>query len=272
MRVGSFLNISNEEYHGNKDYLSRSSLKDYDRNPYYYWAMHLNPDRPERKATPQMDFGSAFHLFICEPEKFDLECAVEPEKKVLKYDGEEEYRAYKLECEELARSGKLILSSAEFETLKEMKAALTRDSRIEGLIEGAEVEKSFFWQDKETGLYLKSRPDLLHTNMIVDVKTCADASPRAFSAAIADYWYHVQAAMVQDAVLATEGRMIESFIFVGCEKKYPFNTCVYLLEEDSIKKGREKYKEILPLLKHSLEHNDWPDFEIQSIGLPGWYR
>ena len=31
-------------------------------------------------------------------------------------------------------------------------------------------EQSFFWQDPATGLLLKARPDILHEDMIVDLK------------------------------------------------------------------------------------------------------
>lgn len=267
---GIYTDLSSDDYHADKQSLSRSSLKDFKKNPYYYWAMHLSPDKPAHRQTQEMTFGSAFHTFILEPLLFDDEYAVEPEKKMLKYDGEDEYRAYKLECEELARSSKTVLSSDEMETLKAIKAAMLRDPRVMQLIEGAEIEKSFFWEDPASGLMVKARPDILHKRMIVDLKTCADASPQGFQRAMVDGWYHVQAGMIRDAIWTLEGRDIPNAICINVEKKYPYLTSITIIEESAIEVGQAHYKNILLELKSCLINNAWPDYETATIGLPKW--
>lgn len=64
-------NLSNDEYHSNRDYLSASTLKQLLANPYEY----LNPI--ERKKDAYV-VGSAFHTLTLEPHKFDSEFAVAP--------------------------------------------------------------------------------------------------------------------------------------------------------------------------------------------------
>ena len=138
------------------------------------------------------------------------------------------------------------------------------------LIRDSRIENSFFWQDEESGLFLKARPDILHENMIVDLKTCSDASPRAYQAEMVRYGYHVQGAMIRDAVEAIEGRRINNVINICVETKYPYNMGIYLLDEDAIDQGQIKYKQILVAIKNAIEHNSFNDYGIQTIGLPKW--
>ena len=71
--LGVYRNLSNEEYHNHKESISRSALMDFQKSPYTYWAKHLNPYRPKKVTTPQMDLGTAFHTLILEPERFNEE-------------------------------------------------------------------------------------------------------------------------------------------------------------------------------------------------------
>ena len=61
---GIYADLSNHDYHADKNSLSRTSIKDFYRNPRYYWSMHLNDARPDQEnSTRDMILGSAFHTF-----------------------------------------------------------------------------------------------------------------------------------------------------------------------------------------------------------------
>lgn len=267
---GIYKDLSSEAYHGDKVSLSRSSIKDFDRSPYYYYAMHLKEDRPTRLATKDMLFGTAFHTLILEPFKFNDDYAIEPAKVLLKDVGRAVYDAAKAVEEELKTSNKIILSQDEYQTLMKMREALARDERIAQLIDGADIEKSFFWQDEQTGLMVKARPDIIHAGMIVDLKTIADASPFAFQRDMASGWYHVQGAMIRDAVRALEGFEISTVINICVEKKYPYSIGIYIIDEAALDQGEIKYKSVLLQMKSCIINNKFTDFEIQHIGLPKW--
>src|SRR5215813_11398325 len=109
--TGCYPNITNEEYHADKAYLSRSALMDFDKSPYTYWAKHLNPDRPKKDATPAMELGTAFHTLILEPHLFQKNYFIMPEKVLLKNVGKEAYEAYKkIEREAESCQDKVVLS------------------------------------------------------------------------------------------------------------------------------------------------------------------
>ena len=269
---GIYPHLSNYAYHADIGSFSRSSIKDFARNPYYYHAMHLNADRPKKESTPDMIFGSAFHTLILEPSKFHREFTIEPEKVLLKDVGREAYDAYKQQCLLLENSKCTVLSNEEWIRLNEMKDSLHRDKRIESLFHGGEIEKSFFWKDEKSGLMVKARPDILHPNMIIDLKTIADASPSAFQRSMVDGWYHVQGAMIRDAVRTLEGRDISSVINICVEKKYPYCVGIYIIDEEALDYGEIQYKSILQSMKSCIINQEFKDYEVQTIGLPAWMK
>jgi hypothetical protein len=267
---GIYPNLSNADYHADKNSLSRTSIKDFYRNPFYYHAMHLNPDRPEKLATRDMTLGSAFHTLAVEPHLFDKEYAIEPSKVLLKDVGRDEYENYKKLCAELESTKKIVLTFEEVKTLNAMVIALERDKRVHSLMNGGEIEKSFFWKDEDSGLIVKARPDILHHNMIIDLKTIADASSTSFQRGMVDGWYHVQGAMIRDAVRILEGRTINTVINICVEKKYPYCVGIYIIDELALDYGERLYKETLLKIAESATNNEYKDYPVETIGLPKW--
>jgi len=273
MESGIYLNdaLSSDAYHADKSSISRSSLMDFKRNPRKYWANHVNPDRPPRKWKESWEFGSAFHTLILEPNLFDEQYFVMPEKVLLKNVGEVLYREFKKIEEEAAQTTKRVLSQADYQKLIAMRESLFAHSRATGLLQKAVYESSYFWQDENTGLMLKSRPDILHSNIYVDLKTCDDASPQAFQKSMALYGNHIQAAMVQDGVHALTGNKLDACINVCVEKTYPHCVGIYIISEAAIEFGKCEYKQILLDLKAAMCENAYSDYPIQTIDLPSWY-
>lgn len=267
---GCYKEMTNEDYHSIKSHFSRSALMDFSKSPFTYWSKHINPDRPKKDASRSMIIGSAFHTLILEPHLFNDQYAIRPPKVLLKDVGREQYEIYKSICEGLEKDGKTVLEENEFSILSPMQRAFNANKNAVELTHNARIENSFFWKDEETGMLLKARPDILHENMIVDLKTCSDASPRAYQSEMVKYGYHVQGAMIRDAVEAIEGRRINNVINICVETKYPYSMGIYLLDEAAIDAGQAKYKQLLIDIKSAIEDNNYPDYGVQTIGLPSW--
>lgn len=267
--LGVYKNISNEDYHAAKEYVSRSALMDFDKSPYTYWAKHINPDRPKKDATPQMEFGSLVHTCILEDEKFRDQYIVEPYKILLKDVGREAYEDYKEKLEATKKSGKIVISNEDFHRVYEIKEKLFSNSKAVDLLYGR-IENSFFWKDEHSGLFVKARPDVLHDNMYVDLKTTSDASPRHYQSEMVKFGYHIQGAMVKDAVMKLEGKEIKRVINIVIETKYPYNMGIYIIDDFAIEEGHMKYKQLLLDLKNALDLNNFKDYGTQIIGLPKW--
>lgn len=270
IKPGIYRDLSNKDYHADKNSLSRSSIKDFYRNPRYYWAMHLYENRIISIPTTDMILGSAFHTMILEQEKFDLEYEIYPEKVLLKDEGREAYEAYKQKCHEIEMSNKIILKKEDYFNLLEMKLSVHKSKRVCELLYGGEIEKSFFWEDKDSGLILKARPDCLHENMIVDLKTIHDASLNSFQRSMVDGWYHVQGAMIRDAIRNLENREISTVINVCVEKKYPYCIGIYVIDEYALDYGESLYKRVLLSMKSCIINNEFEDYKPTIVGLPKW--
>lgn len=259
--------MTNEDYHGSWGY-SRSSLMEFDISPYNYWAKYLAPGAPSREIkTEATMFGNAFHTLILEPHKFTDEFYIAPARVLLKDVGREIYDNYKNEIEK--NEHKKLISREDWQILCAMEDRLKNHQAIE-LIEKGRYENSFFWEDKDSKLILKARPDILHKNMIIDLKTCADASPKAFQSSMVKYGYHVQGAMIRDAVEIVEGRRIDTVINICIKTSYPYNIGIYIIDEDALNSAQEKYKQLCVDLRNAIETGDFPDFGVHTIGLPKW--
>ena len=259
-------NMSNDDYHGDKASISRSGIVEFMRSPFHYWNTYLNPDRPVKEPTEAVIFGSAFHMMILEPHLFVEQYAIRPEginRTTTK--GKLAYAEFEIEAK-----GKTIIKHEQFELLKNMQRSIQSHQQAWDLIENARYELSYFWKDENSGVLCKARPDILHSNMIVDLKTIADASPKSFQKAMISHCYHLQGAMQIDGVYHCSNVKIDDFICMCVEKTYPFAVGIYLIEKEAIERGRIKYKEILLDIKIALAHNHFPSYETQIVGLPSW--
>lgn len=267
---GIYQDLSNKDYHAHKESISRSAIMDFNKSAYTYWAKHINPERPESKVTSAMELGTAFHTLILEPHLFDKMYAIEPTKVLLKDVGRDNYELYKQKLAELESKNKTVLTFETMEKLLAMSKSLTSHEKAMAFILDGKYEQSYFWIDEHSGLMAKARPDILHANIIVDLKTCDDASPRAFQRAMAESGYHVQGAMVQEGIRKLEEREVSNVVNVCVETKYPYSIGIYPIDESALEAGYVKFKQALLEIKHAKENNDYPHYLTQTISLPVW--
>jgi len=268
-RHGIFNDLSNNDYHSDPA-ISRSGVMMFADSPYKYWANYLNPNRPIKKSTDAMDLGSAFHTLILEPLLFQQLYFIKPTRVYLKYDGKDKYESYKRVCEKLENSDFMIIENEDYEKLLGMQRALKSHKEAWELIQNAKYEQSYFWEDKESGMLCKARPDILHDNMIIDLKTCASASSRAYQRAMVDGGYHVQGAIIREAVREIEGNDIPNVINICIEKTYPYAIGIKIISESALDAGLMKFRSVLVDLKRCMADNSWNDYQPETVDLPGW--
>jgi hypothetical protein len=119
---------------------------------------------------------------------------------------------------------------------------------------------------------LKCKPDILHNNMIVDLKTIANASTKYYQRAMIDGGYHIQGAMIREGIKQNTGIDIKNCINVCIEKTYPFAIGIKIIGEDALEAGHMKFKQALLDLKRCIEYNDWESYEIETVELPNWAK
>ncbi len=270
MNEGIYKDLTSEEYHADTNSLSRSSIMTFKESPYRYWAKYISADRPKEEPTPAMIFGSAFHCMILESDKFKDEFIISPEPVLLKNVGRARYDAYKENLAECENSHRITVPWLAYVEMRNMREAMRNHPNAMQLIEGAIYEQSYFWKDEHSGLMVKSRPDILHSNMVVDLKTVNNCSERSIQNAIIEGGYHVQMAMIKDGIFKLTGQVIDNFILLCVEKEYPYSIGIFILDKEYIEYGQITCKNILLEMKECRLTGNWPDYQPQTLSLPKW--
>lgn len=274
MDIGIFAGVSNDAYHGGPGD-SKSDLDRVRRSLLHY---KTNKDAAnDNEPTTAQFIGSAFHSCLLEPEDFAARYVVAPKFDRRTKDGKAGWEAFQSE-----NAGKLLLDQCQNDQLFDMAEAVHNHEAAHALLTGAsgQAELSAFWNDLETGLFLRCRPDFLRDDgIVVDVKTTDDASLEEFSRSIVKWRYHVQAAFYLDGLAVAikqsgSDRVVpDQFVFLVVEKKPPYAVACYVLDEEAIALGREEYREDVLRLAGAKALNMFPGYgnKIQKISVPVWY-
>lgn len=258
--------MPNELYHSGAG-ISRSAIMEFKRSPMHYWFKYINPDRVKKEASDAMEFGSAFHMYVLEPELFEKEYFVMV--KCPHHGNTKEAKAYKAQQEALS-SGKKIILDTDLKVIKAMTDGLYNHPRAFSLITGAQYEKSIFWIDEASGLLCKARPDIWNekANFVLDLKTTKDASKRKFSYDFQDNGNYIQCAMIRDGILKVTGKKVESFLNLAVEKDAPYCAAHYPVNSEYVDLGEQEYKHYLLEIKKCMETNEWQAYKDDVIDVP----
>lgn len=264
--------IPNEQYHASEGF-SRSSLMHLKKSPLHFWHECLNPNKPMREAPPvitkvsALEFGNALHTFVLERKLFEQEYIILPKVNRATKAGKEAYAEAKAIAD---AENKLILSEEALRVIEDMATSIEKHPDAPDLISDAFIEKSIYWKDVDTNILCKVRPDIWHSNMIVDLKTTQSGSERDFMRSIYSFGYHIQAGMIQEALRVSQAIRMNNFLFIAIEKEPPYAVAVYQLDDLAIEQGVYEFKELILTLKNLLEQDKWPSYPSATISLPGY--
>lgn len=217
--------------------------------PAIFWETSaLNPGRTVEPESRALSVGSAAHaLTLGEPE-FNAKFVVCPYEKLNANPGKQWHDEWKRRVADGEETRSLI-RAAEFEDVKAMAAAIKRSPQVARAFSRGRPEVSLIWQDTETGIWLKSRPDWLPEDpqgaWLIDYKTTHTLDPRKFSQNAFEFGYHIQAAMQLDAVEAVMGRKPLGIAHVAQEKAPPYLAELRLFTPEQIDYGRAEYRRAL---------------------------
>ncbi len=172
-----------------------------------------------------------------------------------------------------ANHGKVILKPDQYDTIQGILNSLSNHEQAAKLVSAGHAEESMFWQDPETKIQCKARPDFIREgHIIVDIKSTLDASYRSFQKDIANYGYHVQAALYLDGCSAVLDHNFDTFIIIACEKYPPYELNIFQLDENTVQEGRSAYQLALHTLDQCQRSNRYPGYgqQITPIALPSW--
>ena len=228
---GIVYDMSNEEYHKRVGYSSSAIKTVCKQSLAHYMAQKPLGD------SPAFALGSAVHATLLEPDR-DL---------VIKGPKRRTSKMFK-DLQKNRKDDEVVLTEVEYYVHNKMcQSALDNTTCSKILKDKRRVtESSIFVVDKDTGLNLKTRPDLYipETGEIFDIKTTVDASPTGFAAQVKKYAYHIQAAFyVHTCNMA--GLKAKNFSFIAVEKSTPYIAHLHKVSPELLKESIKTVKETL---------------------------
>ena len=189
------------------------------------------------------------------------------------------------EQETAGNASPIILKPDQVEQIEGMANSIQNHQPAASFIYQTDFEKltefTVQWECMHTKC--KSRIDLLYEDsrtdeiLIVDLKTCRDASPSGWRRDATDFKYYLQAAFYTDAAKYHFGPDREiQFIFVAVESTAPYAVGVYDCSDGTLKQGRREYTNALSDLLFCRQNDSWPGYDqsntVYTYRLPVYAR
>lgn len=272
-----------EVYHA-QPYASNSRLQRLKRSPAHLAAYVAEPG----DSTTALRIGRAAHTSILEPHRFDVEYVTASTCTGTKKDGEPCSFAGSVLTESGWRCGthvkgtapilepRVVMKPDDLVACRGMRAAVHAHPLAANLVRAAaDVELTLIWDDPETGVRCKARPDLYAPDVLGgafgDLKTTDDARAESFSRSALSYGYFAQAAHYLDGA-AVLGLAVEKFAFFAVEKSAPHGVVVYEPDADALLMARTENHALLKTWATCAALNEWPSYAAtaQILTLPAW--
>jgi hypothetical protein len=272
---GVYSGISLDQYHGKRDLfdgpsISKSALKwllpAHGGSPKAFWGRwKWNPDAIEQETTAALDFGKAAHCLLLGDEVFDDSFVVRPAHRPddmgLPVKERRAWNANANDCKAwlAEHEAKTVITPDQLERIKRIHAdASTNDMIKLGVLNGR-VERTMCWKDRETGIWLKVRPDAMPAadGVFADLKTASKFDEDFLEKQIFDAAYYLQAAMIR-MVCRELGIPFETFVLVYVLNDDVPDTAHVELSVHEIDRGERAIRWCLQTIRRCLDAGEWP--------------
>lgn len=244
-----------------------------------FWkSSDMNPHRyPPKDDSDALILGKAAHSLILGDEVFDEHFVYVPKNapkkptapQIAAYDrtgawsdAAAEGGPWWAEFEAKA-AGRMMLTELQVEKIGYMAENLAANPLCVELLRSDLVEISMLWQDEQTGLWVKSRPDCIPSNGF-DFSDLKTISPKGGSMllscqrAITEHGYFVQMAMAIEGAEKVFGTTAQECALVFSQTVEPYDCLPVRIDEETIYLGRVLYRHGLNVIARGLETGEWP--------------
>lgn len=258
IKTGIFSDISNDIYHA-LPIISHSGLTYFKRSPAHYQQYLRTPS----KSTPAKELGTAIHRAILEPHLFkDFVLTPKVDKRT------KEGKIKWIEFLGTLKPEQTPLDQEKFVIIEGILESLYKHPVASALLKGGKREQTFIWKCPVTDVLTKCRPDLItDSNILVDVKSTQDASPKEFRRSIFKYNYLTQTAHYLNGVGYTFSKVLSEFVHLVVETEAPFGVALYTLDDASIASGADEVMRLLEIYSQCKKTDQWASYptDIQNI-------
>ena len=253
------------DYRKEKPQLSQTILKNIlSKSPAHAWeSMQSHTD------TPAMKLGRAAHCYVLEGEEiFNNTFITAPECNRRTKEGKAIYAEF------VESAGdREVLSDSELKIVIAIAATLKANGLTKHLFINGKPEVSAFGQIN--GVDIKGRFDYYHPEdqVIIDLKTCIDASPKAVEKYIVNYGLHIQQYVYSELHKNITGNLPKDFIFVFVEKTAPYGVAVVRLNPKAVVLAKGETQKAIEIYQSCNQSGVWYGYPeaVQEIDLPAWH-
>jgi hypothetical protein len=265
-RPGLYSGIPMSAYHSGKlcigPSISSSGLRTIfgESEAHFFDGYALNPNCAPRVESEAFTLGRATHHLLLGENFFARDFVVRPEKAP---DGRA-WNGNNLTCQkwidEQKSAGRTVLSGIMVEKIKGMAVSLGKEPLVRaGALNGL-IETTMAWPDKETGVWLLARPDVIPTDSgdYCDLKTTASVQYRDLVRSLGEYGYHQQGALVRDGHRILFGQDISSFSNYFIESTRPYCARLMQLKIEDLDLGAQQNRNALRRFVAAMNSGEWP--------------
>jgi len=267
---GLYVGIPLDRYHSgdicDAPSISSSGLRKlWTSSPAEYWdSSPLNPKGATPAENADFILGRAVHHLVAGERGFSRYFIIRPQRI---WDDEKkqdvEWHGNRPACKKWLKAakaaGRSVLTMDDVEAIRSMGLALERYPLVkQGALKGL-IERSLFWKDEETGIWLKARPDVIPTASgdFVDLKTTTSTIYNDLQKSLFDYSYQMQAALVFEGARAL-GLETHSFTLLWVQKRRPFCVRHSSLIDADLALGHRMNRVMIRQFAKSLAAQSWP--------------
>lgn len=261
-KPGQYDRIPMEAYHGDLcegPSVSSSGLRTIfsESCAHYFNKSYLNPDREEEEDKEAFILGRAAHHLLLGEDDFSTLFIVRPDK----IDGEA-WNGNKTICKAWLRkqadSGRTVLTPGQIEQIRGMARSLSRSALVQSGILNGRIEQTIVWKDKETGVWLKIRPDAMPEDSgdVADLKTTAHIGFDIDNAA-SKFRYDMQGALIKWGLREVLGIEMTSFSLVCALKKRPHCVDILTFHDEDIAQAELDLRVAIRTFANCLETGEW---------------
>jgi hypothetical protein len=223
------------------------------------------------KPTPAMALGSLVHHILLTPSIpvntafIELPDSLDKRTKA----GKEQFLEIEVEAK---ASGKTIVTTKDIDTAEHITQKALNDFRVVQILEGCtNFEKEYLFD--VDGLPFRSFIDADGDDVILEVKTSADASLPYITREFFNYKYHLQAG-IYSTILPNR-----RFMYLVVETSVPYNITVVTASEAYLQHGRNEFARLRAKFKEAMNFNLFESgYEFyqkeatETLQLPSWVK
>ena len=242
-----YVNDTIEEYDNKENHLSLHDLKVFLKSPRNFFFESLSG----KKNEISLSLGLCIYEKMLNKQLFEEKYITSPKFDRRTKVGKDEYEKFI----NVHSQGKIIMPEETSALINNTVTNIIINKHFYDKITDADYGKSCYIIDEKTGLNVKLRLDVFFENKyVLDFQNSKESSPKQFQIEV-DYNNHSLTAAFHEDFLG-----IKDYIFISCENKAPYQTCLYTLSKKRTNLGRKDYRMALDLLNWSFENSFWCDY------------